>query len=116
MGTTFIDTSTCERVKPGSGQGEVAEIANRALCGAEDVTAMLRWLGEDERFEAAALTKTHQLIYLMQGAGVIRLGDKDYDVGQGAGVYLGPSERATIRHSGTARLKLLHLVVPIVDH
>ena len=36
---------------------------------------------------------------------------KDHDVTKGMGVYLGPSESATIR-AADASLKLFHLVVP----
>jgi mannose-6-phosphate isomerase-like protein (cupin superfamily) len=43
---------------------------------------------------------------------VITLDGKDYEVGKGAGVYLGPSESASVRHAGAAPLKLFHLVVP----
>ena len=48
----------------------------------------------------------------MEGKGSIRLDNKDYDVSNGAGVYLGPSETATIQPSAGASLKLFHLVVP----
>ena len=54
----------------------------------------------------------HQLIYLMDGRGSIRLDAKSYDVERGAGVYLGPRETATIRPAGDAALKPFHLVVP----
>ncbi len=114
MTTTFIDTAQCRRVTLDDAQGEVAEIVNRELCGAKDVVAMLRWLGDGERFEAEALADTHQLIYLMDGDGVIALDGKDYDVSKGMGVHLGPSEGAGIAQAGAATLKLLHLVVPII--
>ena len=116
MTTTFIDTDACQRVALGGNQGAVAEIVNEALCGAEDVTGMLRWLDAGERFDAAAISRTHQLIYLMEGDGVITLEGKDYEAGKGAGIYLEPNERASISHSGGVPLKLLHLVVPVVDH
>ncbi len=57
-------------------------------------------------------TEKHQLIYLMEGSGQIRLDNKDYDVSHGAGVYLGPSETATIQAGAGSSLKLFHLVVP----
>ena len=110
--TTFIDTGQCRRVKAGGGLGEVAEIVNRELCGAENVVGMLRWLGQGDRFDAVPLENTHQLMYLMAGTGVITLEGKDYDVSRGAGIYLGPDETASIRQAGTQSLKLLHLVVP----
>ena len=111
MATTFIDTLQCPRASLASKQGEMAEILNQALCGAQSVTGMLRWLGQGERFDAEPRPDRHQLIYLMEGDGVIRLAGEDYAVTKGAGVYLGPSESASIAHAGTAGLKLFHLVV-----
>jgi mannose-6-phosphate isomerase-like protein (cupin superfamily) len=112
MATTTIDTNQCRRVALPGAQGEMAEIVNEALCGAQNVVAMLRWLNQGERFDAERLADTHQLIYLMDGAGAIRLEDEDYEVAAGAGVYLGPGETASVRHGGSAPLKLLHLIVP----
>ena len=106
---TFIDTNKLTRKR--SAQGEVTEVLNRDLCGAKNVVAALRWLKSGEKFEAEASDK-HQLLYLMEGEGNIRLDDKNYDVSKGAGVYLGPSESATIQPAAGASLKLLHLVVP----
>jgi glyoxylate utilization-related uncharacterized protein len=113
--TTFIDTTRCERIKLDDISGEMAEIVNRDLCGAEDVLAMLRWLKGGQKFEAASLRDTHQLVYLMEGDGVINLDGKDYDVTKGAGVYLGPEETATVAQTGTTEIKLLHLLVPIIE-
>jgi hypothetical protein len=48
----------------------------------------------------------------MEGKGKIRLDGKDYEVAKGNGVYLGPSETATIQAASGASLKLFHLVVP----
>jgi len=110
--TTHIDTNAVPRETLAGGQGEVAEIVSRALCGAESVLGLLRWLHAGERFAAEALPDTHQLLYLMEGEGVIRLGDDDVGVTRGAGVYLGPMETASISHAGSAPLKLLHLLVP----
>jgi quercetin dioxygenase-like cupin family protein len=112
--TTFIDTTQCPRVKLDGTRGEVAEIVNKELCGAEDVVGMLRWLGEGERFDAESLDHTHQLIYLMEGDGVITLENKGYKAGKGAGVYLGPGETAGVSPAGAATLKLLHLIVPVI--
>jgi quercetin dioxygenase-like cupin family protein len=106
---TFIDTKSLPRVK--TPQGEMTEILNKELCGAKNVLGTLRWLKPGEQFNAAGSEK-HQLIYLMEGQGRIRLDDKDYEVAKGAGVYLGPSEGATIQAAGSAPLKLFHLVVP----
>lgn len=113
--TVFIDTAKCERIDVAGLGGEVAEIVNKHLCGAEDVVAMLRWLNEGQRFEAEALEDTHQLVYLMEGGGVITLGGKDYAVNSGAGIFLNPTETASISQSGAGTLKLLHLVVPKID-
>lgn len=106
---TFVDTNKLPRVK--TPPGEVTEILNEKLEGAKNVFGTLRWLEPGEHFEAAPLEK-HQLIYLMEGKGSIRLDNKDYEVARGAGVYLGPSESATIQAGAGSALKLFHLVVP----
>jgi quercetin dioxygenase-like cupin family protein len=106
---TFINTNKLPRKK--TAEGEVTEMLNRELCGAKNVAAALRWLESGERFEAKPSDK-HQLLYLMEGSGRIRLDNKDYEVAKGAGVYLGPSESATIQPTVGGSLKLLHLVVP----
>ena len=111
MTTTFIKTGECSRTKV-QGAGEVAEILNQSLCGAKNVLGMLRWLAAGERLDAQAKPNEHQLVYVMEGQGVISLDAKNYDVGRGAGIYLGPGETASVLHSGTAPLKLFHLVVP----
>jgi oxalate decarboxylase/phosphoglucose isomerase-like protein (cupin superfamily) len=112
MATTFIDTADCARVRLQGLQGEVAEVLNNDLCGAQNVVGMLRWLGKGEHLDAHPGQDTHELIYLMEGQGVITLERKDYEVAKGAGIYLGPTEAASIRHAGAGPLKLFHLVVP----
>ena len=112
MAISYIDTEQCPRSRLPGAQGAVAEIVNSDLCGAKNVTGMLRWLKAGESFDAEPLPGQHQLIYLMDGSGVINLGTKDYEVPKGAGVYLGPRESASIRQAGHLPLKLLHLVVP----
>ena len=112
MATTHIRTEDLPR-KRTEGAGELAEILNKELCGAENVAGRLRWLDAGDRFEAEALSATHQLVYLMEGNGTITLNGEDYDVAKGAGIYLGPDETASIRHRGQGRLKLFHLIVPI---
>ena len=112
METTFIDTNQCPRVKLGEAQGEFAEIVNKELCGAENVVGILRWLHGGERFDTESLENTHQLVYLIEGDGVITLKDKDYEVIQGAGIYLQPREIVSIRPAGGHTLKLFHLLVP----
>ena len=110
MSLTFIETNKLPK-KPSTGQGEVTEVLNQALCGAKNVHGSLRWLKSAETFKADAVGK-HQLIYLMDGKGSIKLNDKAYDVEKGGGVYLGPTESASIQAANGASLKLFHLVVP----
>ena len=107
--TTFIDTNSLARVQ--TPEGEATEILNQALCGAKNVLGTLRWLKSGESYTAPPEGK-HQLIYLMEGRGTIRLAGKDYDVAKGAGVYLGPTETATIRAAEGASIKAFHLAVP----
>lgn len=107
---TFVDTGACERKSLGEGQGEAAEVVNQSLCGAEQISASLRWLGEGDRLEAAPLSGSHQLIYMMEGNGVVSLDGKDYDVGPGAGLYLAPGESADLRCAGEGTLKAFHLI------
>ena len=109
MALTFIDTNRLPK-KPSTGHGEVVEVLNNALCGAKNVHGSVRWLKSGETFEPQAIDR-HQLIYLMEGKGRIRLDHRDYDVAKGAGVYLGPRETAAIKATNGASLKFLHLVV-----
>ena len=81
----------------------------------ENVLATLRWLNDGQKFAAESLRNTHQLVYLMEGDGVINLDGKDYGVTKGAGVYLGPEETATVAQAGATETKLLHLVAPIIE-
>jgi quercetin dioxygenase-like cupin family protein len=106
---TFIDTNTLPRLR--TPQGEVTEVLNNALQGAKNVLGTLRWLKPGEHFNPEPQDK-HQLIYLMEGNGTISLDNNDYDVPKGAGVYLGPSETATIKASTGDTVKLFHLIVP----
>jgi glyoxylate utilization-related uncharacterized protein len=107
--TTFINTNELPRIK--GPQGEFTEILNGPLAGAKNVLGTLRWVPSGETYSAEALDK-HQLIYLMEGKGVIRLNNQDVEVTRGAGVYLGPSESATLRAADGASMKLFHLIVP----
>lgn len=106
---TFIDTNTLPRIE--TGQGTVTEVLNNALQGARNVLGTLRWLRPGQQFQTEPLDR-HQLIYLMEGSGTINLENKDYQVPKGSGVYLGPSESATIRASSGDTVKLFHLIVP----
>jgi quercetin dioxygenase-like cupin family protein len=110
MSLTFIDTNRLPR-KPSTGHGEVVEVLNNALCGAHNVHGSVRSLKSGETFTPET-SDQHQLIYLMEGKGRIRLENRDYDVEQGAGVYLGPKETAAISAANAASLKLFHLIVP----
>src|SRR3974377_1166256 len=105
MSLTFIDTNALPKKRPG--QGEVTEVLNQALCGAKNVLGSLRWLKAADTFKAAAADK-HQLIYVMDGRGRITLNNKAYDVEKGGGIYLGPSETATIQAAGGGH-KVFHL-------
>jgi len=111
MSLTFIDTNEIAAVKrPGS--GEYAEILNRELCGAKNVVVSLHWLHSGEKLEVRSDANTHHLVYAMEGEAAITLDSKDHLVKKGSGVYVGPSESATIKQAGTSALKLFHLVVP----
>jgi quercetin dioxygenase-like cupin family protein len=110
MPLTFIDTNRLPKKATG-GHGEVVEVLNEALCGAKNVRGSVRWLKAGETFAPEALDR-HQLIYLMEGKGRIRLDNKNYDVEKGAGVYLGPAESAAIEAAAGGSLKLFHLIVP----
>ncbi|HTG72952.1 MAG TPA: hypothetical protein VMB70_04250 [Terriglobia bacterium] len=106
--TIFIDTNTLPRVP--SPQGEFTEILNGALVGAKNVLGVLRWIRPGEKFNANAGNK-HQLLYLMEGSGHITLENKNHEVTKGMGIYLGPSETATISATGST-VKVFHLTVP----
>lgn len=110
MSLTFIDTNKLPK-QAAAGRGEFTEVLNEALCGAKNVQGSLRWLKGADRFTADATNK-HQLIYVMDGKGSIQLNHKDYDVEKGGGLYLGPTETATIQAKAGMSLKLFHLVVP----
>ena len=111
MSLTFIDTNKISHSKlPGA--GEFAEVLNDKLCGAKNVVGSLRWLHPGEKLDVRSDGNTHQLVYLMEGEATITLDAKDHGVKKGSGIYVGPSESATIRQTGASSLKLFHLVVP----
>ncbi len=105
--TVFIDTNKLPRVS--GAQGQFTEILNERLAGAKNVLGVLRWLKKGESFEASAAGK-HQLFYLMEGEGSVKLQGRDHAVTKGMGLYLGPKESASL--STASQMKLLHLVVP----
>ena len=112
MEATFIDTNKCPKQSLSGASGQLAEIVNATLCGAKNVTGTLRWLDRSEAFDADPLSESHQLLYLMEGDGVISLEGKEYPAGKGTGIYLAPGEGASIRNEGSNPLKALHLIVP----
>ena len=115
MSLTFIDTNKIAHSKlPGA--GEYAEILNDQLCGAKNVVGSLRWMHPGEKLDVRSDAHTHPLVYLIEGEATILLDSKEHGVKKGAGVYLGPSESATIRQAGSAPLKLFHLVVPHLEN
>jgi len=106
--TIFIDTNSLPKTT--TPQGQFTEILNDALAGAKNVLGVLRWIRPGESFKADSGDK-HQLLYLMEGAGRINLENKDHDVTKGMGLYLGPSETATITATSST-VKVFHLTVP----
>lgn len=106
--TLFIDTTKLPREKM-TGGGEMTEILSDALAGAKKVVGTLRWLESGERFAAAPVDR-HQLLYLMEGSGSITLEGITHDVTRGMGLYLGPSESATIQAAPGASLKIFHII------
>ena len=110
MPNTYIDTNTLPRLSI-AGAGDVSEILNNQLAGAKNVVATVHWLKSGDTLAAGA-PEEHHLVYLMEGAATITLNGADHRVTRGAGVYLGPSETATISQSGSGPLKLLQLAVP----
>jgi glyoxylate utilization-related uncharacterized protein len=111
MSLTFIDTNKIAHTKTPS-SGEFAEVLNNRLCGAKNVVGSLRWLHPGEKLDVRSDKNTHQLVYLMEGEANITLDSKDHAVSKGSGIYLGPSESATIKQVGASPLKLFQLVVP----
>jgi glyoxylate utilization-related uncharacterized protein len=107
--TVFLDTNSLPRIR--TPQGEFTDILNERLAGAKNVAAQLRWLRSGQKFDAVAGEK-HQLIYLMEGEGSITLENQTHEAAKGMGVYLGPSETATLQASPGGSLKIFHLVVP----
>ncbi len=112
MTTTFIDTNTIPPVALPPGQGKYAEVLNRDLCGAKNVVGGLHWLNSGDSLSVANDSSTHQVVYLMEGEGEISLNGHGYHAAKGAGVYIGPADRADIRQTGDGTLKLFHLKVP----
>jgi glyoxylate utilization-related uncharacterized protein len=109
MSLTFIDTNALPRVS--TPQGDMKEVLNEDLAGAKNVNGFLRWLKDGETYDAVADDR-HQLVYLMEGEASVTLDGKAYDIAKGSGVYLGPSETASIKAVPGKDVKLFQLVVP----
>ena len=109
MSLTFIDTNAIPREH--TAHGDFKEILNEKLAGAKNVVGSLHWLNEGDKLDAG--DGKHNLFYFIEGAAKVTLAGKDYDVPKGGGVYLQPSETASI--AGTAAgLKMLQLAVPVI--
>lgn len=108
--TQFIDTSALPRVPTPEG-GEMVEILSERLTGAKNVVGTLRYLSSGESLVVGAVDR-HQLLYLMEGRGTLVLQGTPHEVEKGMGLYLGPSEGATLTAATDATLKVFHLVVP----
>jgi glyoxylate utilization-related uncharacterized protein len=109
----MLDSAKLPRTKlPGS--GEFTHILSPDVCGAKNFGGTLRWLQSGDVLNARPEKNSHQLLYLIEGEATITVDSKDHPARKGSGVYLGPSESATIKHTGSATVKLLHLVVPII--
>ena|SRR5579872_2106647 len=108
--TQFIDTNNLPSVK--TPWGELKPILNDAIAGAKNVIVELRWVEPGQTFKPEVLDK-HQLLYFMDGGGKIKinLDGKDYEIGKGAGIYLGPKETATLT-ALESKAKLFHITVP----
>lgn len=105
--TQYIDTNKLPSHK--TPYGEVKPILNEAIAGAKNVVVELRWIEPGQTFKPDVQDR-HQLIYFMEGPGKIKINvdGKDYEVGRGAGVYLGPKESASITALGS-KAKLFHI-------
>ena len=77
----------------------------------KNVIATLHWLDAGDSLDAG--DAKHNMFYLMEGAAKITLAGKDYDVPKGGGIYLQPTETASIAGVGEG-VKMLHLAVPVI--
>ncbi len=109
MSLTFIDTNGIAREH--TAHGDFKEILNEKLAGAKNVVGSLHWLDAGDKLDAG--DGKHNLYYFMEGAAKIVLAGKDYDVPKGGGIYLQPSETASIEGAADG-VKILQLAVPII--
>ncbi|MEI6281524.1 MAG: hypothetical protein WCP82_02225 [Alphaproteobacteria bacterium] len=109
MSLTFIDTNSIPREH--TAHGDFKEILNEKLAGAKNVVSSLHWLNEGEKLGAG--DAKHNLFYFIEGSAKVTLAGKDYDVPKGGGIYLQPSETASIAGAADG-LKMLQLAVPVI--
>lgn len=109
MSLTFIDTNALPLEH--TAQGDMKTVLSKELAGANNINAKLRWLKDGETYDAVADDR-HQLIYLVEGDASVKLEGKSYDISKGSGVYLGPSETASLTAPAGKQAKLFQLVVP----
>jgi glyoxylate utilization-related uncharacterized protein len=113
MAVPILDSAKLPRTNlPGA--GEFTHIISPDVCGAKNFGSTLRWLRSGDSLDARPEKNSHQLLYLIEGEATITVDSREHSARKGSGVYLGPSEGATITHKGSGTLKLLHLVVPIL--
>ena len=109
MSLTFIDTNAIPREH--SAHGDFKEILNEKLAGAKNVIGSLRWLDQGDKLDAG--DAKHNLFYFIEGSAKVTLAGKDYDVPKGGGIYLQPSETASIA-GAPGGVKILQLAVPVI--
>jgi hypothetical protein len=109
MSLTFIDTNAIAREH--TPHGDFKEILNEKLAGAKNVISSLRWLDKGESLDAG--DEKHNLYYFMDGTAKVTLAGKDYDVPKGGGIYLQPTESASIA-GDEGGVKILQLAVPVI--
>jgi len=92
--------------------GTETTLCSRALCGANNLTVYRRNIAQGRRFVLEAGAQYH-LVYVLRTAsnGEIHFENQTHGAEEGAGVLLGPSEKARFEASGSD-LDLLHMVVP----
>ena len=109
MSLTFIDTNAIPREH--TAHGDFKEILNEKLAGAKNIITTLRWLDKGESL--AIGDAKHNLYYFVEGGAKVTLAGKDYDVPKGGGIYLQPTETASIAGI-EGGVKVLQLAVPVI--
>lgn len=106
MATTFIKTGNLPRTRV-PGAGEATDVLNEAICGAKNVRATLRWLHAGDRLDATPKASTHQLIYLMDGHGVITLNTRTIRWARARACTSARASRPASRPEGADGVELL---------